>query len=255
MKVSLGSPRDSLVDAAIRLRIDEPLLKVRARLFPAHRAALDEHQELREVLKRWVAPDSNCIDVGAYNGRALAAIVRLAPRGRHIAYEPLPHKHRLLARRYPSVDVRAAAVSNESGEATYTVVHDAAALSGLRNRWEGRDGEHRTESLTVRVVTLDTDLPADYVPHFIKVDVEGAERLVFEGAIETIRKHRPTILFEHGKGGAEHYGSGPADVFRLLTTDGGLRVYEIGGVKPLSQAEFEDAFERNQQWDFLARGA
>jgi len=150
------------------------------------------------------------------------------------------------------VDVRHAAVSNEHGEATFTVVHDAAALSGLRNRWDD-DAEHRTTSVPVPVQTLDADLPDGYVPHFIKIDVEGAERLVFEGGIETIRRHKPTILFEHGKGGADHYGTSPRDIYALLVEDAGLRLQTPGEDKDLSLAELEETYERNEQWDFLAR--
>jgi FkbM family methyltransferase len=248
---SLHSVRESLIEAAYRLRIDEPLLRLRTVASARERAGFQEHRALHDTLAAWLTPASNCVDIGAYNGRLLAEIVALAPRGRHIAYEPLPRKHRLLVRRFPSVDVRNAAVSNRTGEATFTVVHDAPALSGLRDRWQS--GEHRTESVAVRVVTLDTDLPPGYVPHFIKVDVEGAERFVFEGAIETIRRHKPLILFEHGKGGAEHYATAPGDVYRLLTTEADLRIYDVGGERPLSLAQFEDTYESNRRWDFLAR--
>src|SRR5205823_5865496 len=155
-------------------------------------------------------------------------------------------------KRFPSVDVRQAAVSNRSGETTFTIVHDAPALSGFRNRWQ-TEGDHRTETLAVRMEALDTDLPADYIPKFIKVDVEGAEQLVFEGAVETIKKHKPIVMFEHGKGGAEHYSTEPADVYAILTDQCGLHIYGLKGDGPLSLAEFEEAFERNEQWDFVAR--
>ncbi len=248
----MRTARDTLIDAAIRLRVDEPLLKLRAVVSPRHRGYLQEQREFARLLANWISRTSNCIDIGAYNGRSLAEIVRLAPQGRHIAYEPLPQKCRLLERRFPSVDVRQAAVSDHSGETTFTIVHDAPALSGMRNRWRD-DGPHRTETLSVRVEALDTDLPADYVPHFIKVDVEGAERLVFEGAVKTISTHKPTILFEHGKGGAEHYETAPADVYDLLTRECGLRIYDPAGGQPLSLSGFHYAYERNERWDFVAR--
>jgi FkbM family methyltransferase len=245
--------RDTLIDAAIRLHIDGPLLRLRGVVSPRHRGYLEEQREFARLVGSWISPTSNCIDIGAYNGRTLAEIVRLAPGGRHIAYEPLPHKCRLLERRFPGVDVRQAAVSDHPGQTTFTIVHDAPALSGLRDRWRDDDGSHRTELLPVRVEALDSDLPPDYVPHFIKIDVEGAERLVFEGAVRTIRTHKPTILFEHGKGGAEHYDTAPADVYGLLTRECGLQVYEPDRDRPLSLAEFQDVFERNERWDFVAR--
>jgi len=76
---------------------------------------------------------------------------------------------------------------------------------------------------------------------------------VFEGGIETIRRHKPTILFEHGKGGADHYGTSPRDIYALLVEDAGLRLQTPGEDKDLSLAELEETYERNEQWDFLAR--
>src|SRR5215204_5599371 len=189
--------RDRLIDAAIRLHIDEPLRKARSRVSARDGEIAEEERELAQLLGSTLTPTSNCIDIGGYRGRVLGEMLRLAPDGRHIAYEPNPHLHDRLAKRFPAVDVRCAAVSNERGETTFTVVRDAPGLSGFRDRWQGE--EHRTQAIPVRLETLDTDLPEGYVPHFIKIDVEGAERLVFEGGIRTIARHRPTILFEHGK--------------------------------------------------------
>ncbi len=61
----------------------------------------------------------------------------------------------------------------------------------------------------MRTERLDDALPDGLVPRLIKVDVEGAEMLVLRGAQRTIARHRPSILFEHGIGAADRYGSGP----------------------------------------------
>jgi FkbM family methyltransferase len=244
--------RDQLIDATIRLRLDEPLQAARSLLSPDGRENANEQRQLNALMAKTLTATSNCIDVGAYRGRVLARMVRLAPLGRHIAYEPLPHLHRLLVRRFPEVDVRQAALSKEPGQTTFTMVRDAPGLSGFRDRWDGAH-VHNTESIDVRVEALDTDLPRGYVPHLIKIDVEGAERLVFEGGIRTIATHKPTILFEHGKGGANHYATAPGDIHRLLTGEAGLRIFALDGDRPLDLAEFEDEYRRNEQWNFVAR--
>lgn len=47
----------------------------------------------------------------------------------------------------------------------------------------------------IEIRTLDSmDLPG---LDFLKIDVEGAEGLVIQGAAETIKKYRPIIFFEH----------------------------------------------------------
>jgi len=43
-------------------------------------------------------------------------------------------------------------------------------------------GRAQTELVRTRVVRLDDDLPSDYLPHLIKIDVNGGEELVFRGA-------------------------------------------------------------------------
>jgi FkbM family methyltransferase len=245
------SLRDTLIEATMRVHLDEPLQRARARLSPSGREDAEEQRQLEALLTRTLTPASNCIDIGAYRGRILKAMVARAPLGTHIAYEPLPHLHSLLVRRFPDVDVRLAAVSSASGQTTFTMVRDSPGLSGFRDRWDG--GDHRTEAIPVRVEALDTDLPPGYVPHFIKIDVEGAEQQVFEGAIETIVRHKPTILFEHGKGGADHYGTEPRDIYRLLCTDGGLRLVTLDVDRPLDLRAFESEFVRNERWNFVAR--
>lgn len=206
--------RDKLIDTAIRLGIDGRLRSMRATVFPKYKHDRLENENLHKLLAPVLKEDSNCIDIGAYRGRFLAEVVRVAPRGRHIAYEPVPHINKFLNEHYPSVDVRLAAVSNEVGEASYTYVKNMPAESGFRAR--SRSERQHIEKLIVRTETLDRCLPAGYVPALIKIDVEGAERQVFEGAIETISRYKPAIIFEHGKGGALYYNTQPSDIYQLL---------------------------------------
>jgi hypothetical protein len=103
----------------------------------------------------------------------------------------------------------------------------------------------------VNTQRLDSALPDDYVPSFLKIDVEGAELQVLQGALETLRRHRPIIWFEHGTGGAEHYGTKPADVHRLLTGEVGMRIFDADGEGPYSEADFDAVFTQ-RMWSFVA---
>jgi FkbM family methyltransferase len=213
----------------------------------ARRDRLD-NEHLRLLLAFSLSADSNCIDVGCHRGEVLREMVRLAPLGRHIAYEPVPASYAQLAAEFPTVDVRQAAASNVEGEAEFTLVRDLTSYSGLLERDYPRPVD--LEKITVRTETIDGGLPDDYLPRLIKIDVEGAERLVLEGAAETLRRHRPIVWFEHGVGGSERYGTRPADVHRLLT-DVGMRIYDADGNGPYSEAAFDAVFHK-PMWNFVA---
>lgn len=243
--------RDKLINSAARLGIDDQLRSIRATLLPRYRHDRAENEKLRKLLESVLKEDSNCIDIGAYRGRALTELVRVAPRGKHIAYEPLPHIYTYLVEHFPSVDVRQAAVSNEVGETSFTYVKNMPAESGFRERSDAR--HKQIEKLVVRTEMLDRCLPAGYVPALIKVDVEGAERQVFEGAIETISKYHPIIIFEHGKGGAPHYNTQPYHIYKLLHDEAGLQIFDLDGNGPYSLSQFEEAYTLDERWDYVAR--
>jgi FkbM family methyltransferase len=216
---------------------------------PARRRNRRDDERARLLAAAVLGPDSNCVDVGASEGRLLAVFAELAPLGKHIAYEPVPHVRASLARRFPQAEVRAAALSDRDGESTFVVHRRLPSRSSLRP--VGYDAG-QTETIQVPVETLDRSLPAGYIPHLLKVDVEGAEHLVLEGAIATLTTHRPVVLFEHQRSTAVHYGSGPERVFGLLVDKLGMRIFDLDGQGPYTLARLRHAYERGSRWNFFA---
>jgi FkbM family methyltransferase len=52
-------------------------------------------------------------------------------------------------------------------------------------------------TVDVRTKTIDTWCEeTGSVPALIKIDAEGTEPLILEGARETMRRHRPVLIFE-----------------------------------------------------------
>jgi FkbM family methyltransferase len=201
----------------------------------------DNH--LRLLLRLTLAEDAACLDVGANVGAILETIVASAPRGRHIAYEPLPVHASELAERFPSVDVRCAAVSREPGERTFRRVIGAEARSGFD---ADGDDEYETEELSVKVEALDSSLPPDFAPAVVKIDVEGAELEVIEGGIGLISEHRPLVALEHG-GPLDH----SAEIHRLLCGRAGLRAFDMDGKGPLDLDAFVAAVASGERWNFV----
>ncbi len=239
-----GAVRQRVLKGAQALGLEPQLRRVQARLEPreARRNRRDD-DHLRLLLALSLAADSSCIDVGANVGAILAAMVHAAPLGRHIAFEPLPELAADLRARFPTVDVREAALARHAGRRTFRRVPDAHTRSGFHD--DGYPGGD-THAMEVEVQALDTALPDGFVPAVIKIDVEGAELEVIEGGMQTVIEHRPLIALEHG---------GPPAVSRrihaLLCGDAGLRAFDLDGGGPLTEDEFVDKVTSTNYWNFV----
>jgi FkbM family methyltransferase len=248
--------RDAVLAAARRSGQEDRLRELRWALRPdgARRNRRDDAAlvvALASVLRR----DSDCIDVGANRGSVLAHMVRLAPAGRHVAFEPLPDLAAALAQRFPRVDVRSVALSNRTGRAVFVRRRDPA-LSSLESapedpRW-GDVGLEGAQRIEVEVARLDDVLPDGLRPAFLKIDVEDHEYQVLEGALETLREHRPRGACEHSRGARAH-GHEPGDVHHLLTERAGLRIFDANGGGPYDRAALREEVLTGRRWFFFAR--
>ncbi len=88
--------------------------------------------------------------------------------------------------------------------------------------------EGSAQRYTVETITLD-ELTADFQSlDFIKIDVEGNELSVLQGASGLISRHQPTIVVELLRKWMLPFGSHPQDVLRLMGSGG----YSCLGITP-----------------------
>jgi FkbM family methyltransferase len=210
-----------------------------------------DHEALATIFAATLAEDSDAIDIGAHGGAVLDDLLRIAPRGRHIAFEPLPDLAESLRRRLPRVDVRAVALSDTTGTSTFAHVLDRPGWSGLKPRPTPDGAAAQIATITVPTQRLDDALPPDHAPRLVKIDVEGAELQVLEGARQTLTTHRPHVVFEHGLGSADHYGTRPEDVHDLLSSLG-YRIFGLQGQGPFDRNAFAATFHAATLVNFLA---
>jgi FkbM family methyltransferase len=242
----MTSLRHRLILQTRRMGIEDALRSVHGLRSRASRRDRRDGRQLRLLLSM-LPEDANCIDIGANMGVVLREIVRVAPRGRHIAYEPLPELAAELAREFPQVDVRAAAVSDHAGEATF---HRHKARD-TRSSLSALDyDEDQLERFQVPLEDLDSSLPEDFAPTLVKIDVEGAEEQVVRGAERTLARHRPIVVFEHSDS-ARHFGTS-SETLHSLFTAAGLRVFDIDGGGPYSPAELAKRVDSGRMWTFVA---
>lgn len=217
-------------------------------------------EQTSKVMRMVLKEDSNCIDVGCHRGSILKEMVRAAPGGRHLAFEPIPDLFLDLEKTFEGMEnvrIYPFALSDASGQSTFQYVVSNPGYSGLVRRKFDRPNETVVE-IAVKTEILDRIIPEGMPVHFIKVDVEGGELQVFQGAVETIRRNSPVIVFEHGLGAADCYGTGPEQMFELLTGICRLRVFILeewlasAGERCMSREDFIEEFQTGRNFYFLA---
>lgn len=157
----------------------------RVRLLPALRS-LSWNQEEYEAFRRDVRPGDVVFDVGANLGAYTLLFAQwVGPTGRVFAFEPAAAPfaglNALLAENGVSSRVTAVSAAVSGAEGTVTFLADAA------------DGETRITTregagtVTVPITTIDVVCRREgMIPRLIKIDAEGAELDVLQGARETI---------------------------------------------------------------------
>lgn len=212
-----------------------------------------DEQTIR-IIGQVVKPGQVAIDVGAHVGDVLRHMVA-ASDARHLAFEPLPELAAGLRRDFPTVDVHEIALSTEKGTVSFQRVVTNPAYSGLLLRHLDREGE-KVETITVQTKPLDDIVDLSSRVALIKIDVEGGEMGVLKGAARTIQRDRPLIVFEHGLGAADVYGTTPQDIHDLFGSWGyGLTTMAFwldGQPGSFTRAEFVEQFEKGINYYFLA---
>ncbi|MDR0970130.1 MAG: FkbM family methyltransferase [Lentimicrobiaceae bacterium] len=210
----------------------------------------------RIILKKYVKRNNNCIDVGCHKGEILDLMLDSAPEGKHYAFEPIPYLFNELKNKYEhKAAIFPYALSDNSGETTFQLVKNAPAYSGIKKRRYDITNPV-IEEIKVNLKTLDEMIPLNEEIHFIKIDVEGGEFGVLKGAKNLLKRNKPIIIFECGKGASDYYGTSPLDLYNFISNEIGLKIYTlqsfIKNKQPIKEFEFERYFNTNEEYYFIA---
>jgi len=163
-------------------------------------------------------------DVGAHVGAHSCAVERTNPGVQALAFEPVPTTAEQISANASlnevEIDVCQVALSNEDGEITMDI-ETAGSASGQNSLSSTADGD-----FTVETARADSLLEREFKPPTVmKIDVEGAEGLVIDGATTVLSDVR-LVYCELHPDRMTGFGFTPDDIHQNLR-DFGFEVYEI----------------------------
>lgn len=207
------------------------------------------------VIEKVCTPKSNCVDVGCHKGEVMDHMLEAAPKGHHFGFEPIPDLYASLVERYEDspCDIFDIALSDKIGSTTFNYVISNPSYSGLQKRDYDRPEEEDT-TIEVRMDKLD-HIVQDTKIDLIKIDVEGGELGVLKGATNILKRDKPVVVFEHGLGASDIYGTYPKQIFELFESCGmkvSLMDKWLKDDKPFNLKEFEKQFYQKINYYFIA---
>jgi FkbM family methyltransferase len=192
-----------------------------------------EMDSLAQLIRR----DDTCIDVGANVGLYTVFMAQHATSGSVIAFEPVPLNRDLLSlnvrlNQLSNVAIHGSVVSDTSDPVRFSITVDGA-YSSIRNT--GR----RTiqQEIIAEATTLDREfLGSRRRIDVVKIDVEGAELLVIQGAKQLLSDPdmRPRVLLVELDAVNQHaYNTSPSDVIGYMASFG-YRAHSVTprGIEP-----------------------
>jgi FkbM family methyltransferase len=176
------------------------------------------------------------IDAGANIG-LFTLLLRSSSDFPIIAYEPQPLLFKLLQwnvayNELPDVETRNLACGSQRGTAAFwlgingSIVPESAAAARQTARlapdvhdWalEARIAQQGNTVVNVPVTTLDEDLAAVPSIALLKIDCEGFEYQILQGARDLIQRHRPHLFIEVHPEQLEQFGHSTRELLDLLS--------------------------------------
>ncbi|QIF03888.1 FkbM family methyltransferase [Roseimicrobium sp. ORNL1] len=235
--------------AILRLRVKGYFPYFGAKIFSPPSSILFRRVRREGVFERVVAQrmqhlaksDTWFFDIGANLGLMSVPVLANNPKVKAVSIEPSPNSFPYLSKTREASAFRdrwnvvSKAVSNTKGKVDFVLADSGnSAFEGMKNT--GRVDMSRT--ISVETSPLD-DIWAEFGRpdvSLIKIDVEGAECLVLQGAEALLKQCRPTIILEWTPANLGAYGVAVEDLL-TFASERGYRVFDLDNILPIQEAE------------------
>lgn len=188
-QIELKSPIDGNVIRIIGNAQDESIFQ------PLRRSKGRYHFGLTKLLIDTIRDDFVCLDIGANIGLVSLFMAQLAPQGQVYAFEPCPGTRKYLVQNLLAnnlTNVTPVALAMMDCAQTIGMLYDDSESGGARIAGSG-EGD-----MMVQAVSLDEWVKEVGLTRldFLKIDVEGAEPFVIDGARNVLAKFQPDAVVE-----------------------------------------------------------
>jgi len=152
-----------------------------------------------ELYKSFVKEGDIVLDCGAFIGLHTLQLSNLVgDTGKVYSFEPIPTVADCVAKTMEEKNIDNVVLVRKplhnSSNKELSFVSDHNGLSSV-SEYRRKPFKYHYNFLSITIDDF-INIPDDKKITFIKIDVEGNEFKVLEGAIKTIKKYRPTIIFE-----------------------------------------------------------
>jgi FkbM family methyltransferase len=184
---------------------------------------------------------ANIYDIGANAGWFSILFAKRDLSSSVFAFEPIPRTYELLKtnialNKSENIQMFNYGLSDKTQDLDFYYFQEGSGNASAINVSENKSAER----INCHVKSLDSCMKdiSDSVD-FIKCDVEGAELLVFKGALASIERNKPIIFAEMLRKWAAKYDYHPNEIIKLLNKKGYL-CFVVDGTKLKSLEEMDD---------------
>lgn len=205
----------------------------------------------RRFVEGFLVPGMTVLDIGAHHGfYTLLASFKVGSTGRVIAFEPSPRERKKLhwhlrLNRCKNVQVENSALGSYNGEAQLFLVSGRETGCNSLRKPNVNEPVH---PVRVPVMRLDNYLQRHGIEQvdFVKMDVEGAELEVLEGAMQLLeRRPRPVWMVEVQDIRTEPWGYRAVEIMHFLERFGYRWFIPSGDGSLVPVLTYEEHFDGN----------
>lgn len=185
------------------------------------------HTSLIPIFKKFIPTSGIIIDIGGHAGQFSKIFSALVPQGRVYTFEPGTYAHSILKKvhllkRLTNVSIFKMGASDKNGKSVLSVpIKSSGSIGFGRSSINGEDFTHALRE-EIPLTTLDHFSKTHQLPRvdLIKIDVEGHEMSVLNGAQKLLKDYAPAVMIEINHEHLLKAGTQPLDIFNFFKSLG-----------------------------------